>query len=55
MLFEAFHENLVPDSPVSQKLKYSQNVNEPQLTKVAQHPVALKMYRNLWDSELPAS
>ena len=28
------------NSPVSHKLKYLWNVNEPQLTKVAQHPVA---------------
>ena len=28
------------NSPVSRKLKYLQNINEPQLTTVAQHPVA---------------
>ena len=28
------------NSPVSRKLKYLRNVNEPQLTMVAQHPVA---------------
>ena len=28
------------NSPVSRKLKYLRNINEPQLTMVAQHPVA---------------
>ena len=31
----------IGNSPVSHKLKYLQNVNEPQLTMVAQHPVAI--------------
>ena len=29
------------NSPVSRKLKYLQNVNESQLTKIAQRPVAV--------------
>ena len=39
--FDSHYELPRRNSPVSRKLKYLRNVNEPQLTKVAQHPVAV--------------